>query len=151
MTGFDEMVLGGGPGNWYGDRYTIRHTGYFVPPITGWYTFWGHSDDTLELHFSPVAEGSASETCGTPTLEKMFTSGCCSGIDLNNSKNKFSRKLELDAGKSYAFDARYYEGTHHGYFDLGFIYHGTNEAYNIGSHGPLSQNKGLVKNNYCSI
>jgi hypothetical protein len=48
----------------------------------------------------------------------------------------------LNEGQQYPIEIKFRGGAGDDYFQLGFVYHGTEEAYNMGSHGPLWQNKG---------
>ena len=117
------------------DHYQLRLTGYFVPPVSGYYSFHGNSDDYGELLFSDTP----GSTCGEVALESLWKTPCCSGTDPNNGKNKISRKLLLEEGEHYAIEYKYGENNGNAYYNLGFVYHGTNQAYNMGSHGPLWQ------------
>ncbi|CAG5089689.1 Oidioi.mRNA.OKI2018_I69.PAR.g12308.t1.cds [Oikopleura dioica] len=110
---------------------THRFTGYFVPPFSGWFTFTGSADDKITIYFDGVAEGSSS--CGSDhsNMEELFRGSCCAGTDYNNGNYKKSKKIELTAGEKYPIEIIYSNHGSGGYFFAGFVYHGTNEAYNL--------------------
>jgi hypothetical protein len=93
--------------NGYADNYGARVRGWFVPEVTGDYTFFIASDDASQLFFNPNGEEEVSFlTGGFPIAEET---GCCGGFE-EPGVPETSIPYSLTAGQAYYIEALLKEG-----------------------------------------
>lgn len=93
--------------NGIADNYGARVRGWFVPEVTGDYTFFIRSDDASQLYLNPSGEAEVSFLTGAlPIAEET---GCC-GAFLEPGVPETSIPYSLTAGQAYYIEALLKEG-----------------------------------------
>ncbi len=88
--------------NGYGENYGARVRGWFVPEVTGFYTFFIRSDDASALWFNP--DGPEEVSALTGALPIAEETGCCNAF-LEPGAAQTSLSYELQAGERYYIEA----------------------------------------------
>ncbi len=101
---FPQTVVVGSPNGL--DNYGLRMSGFFVPPVTGNYTFWFKNDD--DARFSISTDESPAN------LVTVRDSACCSGNFWNPAT-----VTNLVAGRRYYFEGLVKEGGGGDYLTIG--------------------------------
>ena len=105
--------------------FNSKYTGFYVPPFSGWYTFYIRSDDSSRFYLS---SNMLAEHTELVAYANEHTRG-----RWNHFSTQKSVPIELEGGKPYYLEVLHSQGP--GGWDLGFgaKYHNTNltssEAY----------------------
>ncbi|MGC8888286.1 MAG: immunoglobulin domain-containing protein, partial [Verrucomicrobiia bacterium] len=101
---FNQMAVNPALGNSGTEYYGARLVGFIIPPETGRYRFQVYSDDSGWLRLNT---NSANSTDPTQLTDIIYAAGDCGGCSAPISAESYY----LEAGKLYAVEALFQEGT----------------------------------------
>ncbi|MGC8742630.1 MAG: immunoglobulin domain-containing protein, partial [Verrucomicrobiia bacterium] len=101
---FDQMAVNPALGNSGTEYYGTRLVGFIIPPETGLYRFQVYADDSGWLRLNT---NSANSTDPTQLTDVIYAPGDCGACGAPISAESY----RLEAGKMYAIEALFQEGT----------------------------------------